>query len=137
MSDRKPSRTSSRVWSGDTERFAETTRRKRIVETISNEPFSEWYQEKQFTENILKGRPYFNGASPPPGAAKHSPSKLLQCNLGVRYYTENAPQEGDPLQGLFWVESKFEEEIVLPYLSMQYNREYVRSELNVDRHHPR
>lgn len=116
MSDREPSGPSSSTRSGKTERFPETTRRKQIVDAISNASFNEWYQEEQFTENILEGRPYFNGASPTPEPEKHSPSKVLQCHRKVRYYGENAPKEGASPQGLFWVGSKFEEEAIVPYL---------------------
>ncbi|WP_254278625.1 CRISPR-associated protein Cas4 [Haloarcula marina] len=104
------------------------------MDAISNTSFNEWYQEEQFTENILEGRPYFNGASPPPNAAKHSPSKLLQCHRRVRYYAENAPQEGDSPQGLFWVGSKFEEEIVVPYFldTVTTENTYVRNSMWID-----
>jgi CRISPR/Cas system-associated exonuclease Cas4 (RecB family) len=134
MPDDEPSGASSPIRSEGTERFPETTRRKRIVDAISNTSFNAWYQEEQFTENILEGRPYFNGASPPPDAAKHSPSKLLQCHRRVRYYAENAPQEGDPPQGLFWVGSKFEEEIVVPYFldTVATESTYVRNSMWID-----
>lgn len=134
MTERESSGNSSPVRREDTGRFPKTTRRKRIVDAISNASFNEWYQEEQFTENILEGRPYFNGASPPPEAAKHSPSKLLQCHRRVRYYAENTPQEGDPPQGLFWVGSKFEEEIVVPYLLDAVTTEstYVRNSMWID-----
>lgn len=115
-------------------RSPETTRRKRIVDAISNTSFNEWYQEEQFTENLLEGRPYFNGASPPPDPEKHSPSKLMQCHRKVRYYGENAPKEGAQPEGLFWVGSKFEEEIVVPYLLEAVTTEntYVRNSMWID-----
>lgn len=101
---------------------------------MTNASFNEWYQEEQFTENILEGRPYFNGASPPPEPEKHSPSKLLQCHRKVRYYAENAPKEGAPPQGLFWVGSKFEEDIVVPYLldAVTTENTYVQNSMWID-----
>lgn len=47
---------------------------------------------------------------------RHSPSKLLQCHREVSYSKENAPKEGDSPQGLFWVGTRFEEDVVVPYL---------------------
>lgn len=134
MSDRESPGTRSSIRSGDNEPFPETTRRKRIVDRISNASFNEWYQEEQFTENILEGRPYFNGASPPPEPGKHSPSKLFQCHRKTRYYAQNAPKEGASPQGLFWVGSKFEEEIVVPYLldSVTTENTYVRNSMWID-----
>lgn len=121
-------------FSAASDRQPETVQRAQIVDAVSNASFNNWYQEQQFTENILEGRPYFNGASPPPSAKKHSPSKLLQCHRKVRYYAENAPQEGDPPQGLFWVGSKFEEEIIVPYLLEAVTTEetYVRNSMWID-----
>ncbi|GAA0277912.1 CRISPR-associated protein Cas4 [Halobacterium noricense] len=115
-------------------RAPEADRRKRLLDAITNESFNDWYQEEQFTENILEGRPYFNGASPPPAAEKHSPSKLLQCHRKVRYYAENAPKEGDAPQGLFWIGSAFEEEIVVPYLldAVTTENTYVRNSMWID-----
>ncbi len=116
------------------DRQPETLRRKEIVDAVTNQSFNEWYQEQQFTENILEGRPYFNGASPPPESEKHSPSKLLQCHRKVRYYGENAPKEGTSPEGLFWVGTKFEEEIVVPYLLEAVTTEntYVRNSMWID-----
>lgn len=116
------------------ERLPETTRRKQIVDAISNVSFNEWYQREQFIENILEGRPYFNGASPSPETEKHSPSKLLQCHRKTRYYTQNAPKEGAQPQGLFWIGSKFEEEIAVPYLldTVTTRNTYVRNSMWID-----
>ncbi|MFC7142736.1 PD-(D/E)XK nuclease family protein [Halosimplex aquaticum] len=120
--------------SSSSDRKPATLRRKQLVDAISNDSFNDWYQEQQFTENILEGKPYFNGASPPPDSEKHSPSKLLQCHRKVRYYAENSPKEGDPPQGLFWVGSQFEEEIVVPYLleAIATDETYVRNSMWID-----
>lgn len=116
------------------DRLPETTRRKDLNDAITAESFAAWYQEKQFRENILEGRPYFNGSSPPPKASKHSPSKLLQCHRKTRYYGENAPQEGESPDGIFWIGTKFEEELVVPYLleAVTTTNTYVRNSIWID-----
>lgn len=120
--------------SSTVDRLPQNTRLKHLVDAVSNDSFNEWYDERLFTENILEGRPYFNGASPIPAAEKHSPSKLLQCHRKVRYYGQNAPQEGDSSQGLFWIGSEFEEEIIVPYLqeAVTTDSTYVRNSLWID-----
>lgn len=116
------------------DRQPETTRRKHLIDAITAESFNEWYQEKQFRENILEGRPYFNGASPPPEPERHSPSKLLQCHRKVRYHGQNAPQEGDSPNGIFWVGTKFEEELVVPFLleAVTTSNTYVQNSIWID-----
>ena len=116
------------------DRLPENERLRRLVDAVANESFNEWYDERLFTENILEGRPYFNGASPVPDTEKHSPSKLLQCHRKVRYYGQNAPQESDSPQGLFWIGSEFEEEIIVPYLQETVTTDptYVRNSLWID-----
>jgi CRISPR/Cas system-associated exonuclease Cas4 (RecB family) len=112
----------------------QNTRLRQLVDAVTNSSFNEWYAERLFTENILEGRPYFNGASPIPDTEKHSPSKLLQCHRKVRYYEQNTPQEGDSPQGLFWIGSEFEEEIIVPYLqeTVTADSTYVRNSLWID-----
>ena len=50
------------------------------IESVSNESFNDWYDERQFRQNILEGKPYFNGPSPLKPPERHTPSKLLQCH---------------------------------------------------------
>ncbi|MFC5133871.1 MULTISPECIES: CRISPR-associated protein Cas4 [Haloferacaceae] len=120
--------------SSTVDRLPQNTRLKHLVDAVTNDSFNDWYDERLFTENILEGRPYFNGASPIPATEKHSPSKLLQCHRKVRYYGQNAPQEGDSPQGLFWIGSEFEEEIIVPYLqeAVTTDSTYVRNSLWID-----
>jgi CRISPR-associated exonuclease Cas4 len=135
MSDEpEPGLSTELIVSSGIERGPEDLVRKHLVDAISNRSFNEWYQEQQFTENILEGRPYFNGASPPPEPERHSPSKLLQCHRKVSYYKENAPKEGDSPQGLFWVGTQFEEDIVVPYLLEAATTEntYVQNSMWID-----
>lgn len=87
-----------------------------ITESISNSTFNAWYHDRQIAENILNGKLYFNGLTPPPEPEKHSPSKLLQCHRKIAYRQENAPQEGAAPQGLFWAGERFEEDIMVPFL---------------------
>ncbi len=120
--------------SSTVDRLPQNTRLKRLVDAVTNDSFNNWYDERLFTENILEGRPYFNGASPIPATEKHSPSKLLQCHRKVRYYGQNAPQEGDSPQGLFWIGSEFEEGIIVPFLqeAVTTDSTYVRNSLWID-----
>lgn len=46
----------------------------RALDTISNTEFNEWYREKQFEDNILAGKEYFNGPSRPKDPEQHSPT---------------------------------------------------------------
>lgn len=87
-----------------------------VVNRVSNAEFNEWYAEHQFETNILEGKPYFNGPSPAKEPDRHTPSKLLQCHRKANYERQNAPREGTPPEGLFWIGSAFEEEIIVPFL---------------------
>lgn len=87
-----------------------------VRDRLSNEAFAEWYKEQQVKENILNGQAYFNGPSPPKDPEKHTPSKLLQCHRKASYDRQNAPNEGTPPEGLFWIGSEFEEQVVVPFL---------------------
>ena len=80
----------------------ETSFKHTLLRSISNRSFNDWYNEREYEENILQGRPYFNGLSSPPPAEKHTPSKLLQCHRKVAYAPENAPREEASPDGLFW-----------------------------------
>jgi hypothetical protein len=41
---------------------------------------------------------------------------LLQCHRKLVYRKENAPAESEMAHGILWVGSRFEEDVVLPYL---------------------
>lgn len=100
---------------------------------ITNREFTEWYSEQQFQKNILEGKAYFNGPSPPKDPEQHTPSKLLQCHRKTSYARKNAPREGTPPEGLFWIGSEFEEEVIVPFLQDITTPEtYVTNSLWID-----
>jgi len=103
------------------------------IRSISNESFNDWYNERQFRQNILEGNPYFNGPSPPKSPARHAPSTLLQCHRKTTYSRQNAPREGTTPQGLFWIGSEFEEQIIVPYLQTVIpDQSYVQNSVWID-----
>lgn len=115
--------------SGDSDFDAPQT----VLDRISNREFAEWYSEQQFQTNILEGQAYFNGPSPPKDPDRHSPSKLLQCHRKASYARQNAPREGTPPEGLFWIGSEFEEEVIVPFLQDITTPEtYVTNSLWID-----
>lgn len=87
-----------------------------LAEFITPARFADWYQEQRIRENIQNGTPYFNGPPPIQAPTRHSPSKLLQCHRKIAYQQLNAPAEVDDPTGIFWIGSKIEEEVVLPFL---------------------
>lgn len=87
-----------------------------VTTTVSNRGFTEWYEEQQIEQNVLDGKPYFNGPSPPKPPDRHTPSKLLQCHRKASYARQNAPREGTTPDGIFWIGTAFEEDIIVPYL---------------------
>lgn len=94
-----------------------TKRVEEITEHLSPKQFEEWYREWQFRQNIEDGNSYFNKTGYVPDAERQSPSKLMQCHRKQWYKAFNAPaEEEDPL-GIFWTGEKFEEEIIMPFLS--------------------
>lgn len=101
---------------------------------ISGESFAEWYREREWAQNIREGRPYFNGPSPIPPPEKHTPSQLLQCHRKIHYRQANAPAEQETPVGIFWAGTRFEEDVVVPYLRDLVHDEdaYVRNSMWVD-----
>ncbi|MDZ5811535.1 PD-(D/E)XK nuclease family protein [Halorubrum sp. AD140] len=87
-----------------------------VVDRVSNRAFNKWNAEQQFQNNILEGKAYFNGPSPEKPPERHSPSQLLQCHRKASYARKNAPREGTPPEGLFWIGSEFEEQVIVPFL---------------------
>jgi CRISPR/Cas system-associated exonuclease Cas4 (RecB family) len=104
------------------------------IGAISGDTFNQWYHDRQFAQNILEGKDYFNGPSPPKDADRHSPSNLLQCHRKASYSRQNAPREGTVPEGLFWFGSAFEEEVIVPFLQETVTIEdtYVANSLWVD-----
>ena len=101
---------------------------------INGEGFTKWYREREWARNIREGQPYFNGPPSVPPAEKHTPSSLLQCHRKVFYRQENAPAEQEAPEGIFWTGTRFEEDVMMPYLrDMVYDTDaYVRNSMWVD-----
>ena len=87
-----------------------------FIEQITADSFTTWHRRKEWRENIENGQSYFNGTGTVPEPERHSPSKLLQCHRKITYRQHNAPEEQSDPQGIFWFGTKFEEELVLPFL---------------------
>ena len=83
---------------------------------IDSRSFRVWRQTTEERKNIEEGRAYYNDPSPVPPPEKHTPSSLLQCHRKLVYRKENAPAESEMAHGILWVGSRFEEDVVLPYL---------------------
>lgn len=105
-----------------------------VVERIDAGNFAEWYREREFARNIQNGQPYFNGPSQVPDSERHSPSQLMQCHRKIVYRQENAPEETEDPEGIFWTGRRFEEDIIVPYLQDAVVGEdtYVRNSMWVD-----
>lgn len=104
-----------------------------VIDQVSNRVFNDWYAERQFETNILEGKAYFNGASPPKPPDHHTPSKLLQCHRKATYARQNAPREGTPPEGLFWIGTEFEEQVIVPFLQdIAPENLYVQNSLWID-----
>lgn len=104
-----------------------------LIEAITSQEFKSWYQNQQAERNIRDGKAHYNTPSPAPEAIRHSPSKLVQCHRKLRYDEENAPEEGTSPEGLFWIGSKFEEEVIVPYFqTLTTDDTYVQNSLWID-----
>lgn len=105
-----------------------------LLERLSAESFREWYQERQYRQNIEEGQSYFNGSSPLPDSERHSPSQLLQCHRKILYRQKNAPEEQADPDGIFWFGTRFEEDIVFPFLRETFIEEdiYVQNSVWID-----
>lgn len=105
-----------------------------VVEQIDAEGFAEWYREREFARNIRNGQPYFNGPSQVPDPERHSPSQLMQCHRKIVYRQENAPEETEDPEGIFWAGRRFEEDIIVPYLqdAIVGDGTYVQNSMWVD-----
>lgn len=94
----------------------ETYDRQQFTERITGDRFATWHRQKEWRENLENGQPYFNGTGTVHDPERHSPSSLLQCHRKTMYRQLNAPEEkGDP-DGIFWFGTRFEEDLVLPFL---------------------
>jgi CRISPR/Cas system-associated exonuclease Cas4 (RecB family) len=94
----------------------DTTATKEIVEAVSQQRFHKWFDERQTADNVLNGQAYFNKPAQVKPPEQHSPSQLLQCPRKMSYRRQNAPKEGEQPDGIFWVGSAIEEDLVVPFL---------------------
>jgi len=105
-----------------------------ILQQLTAEQFWEWYQERQYRLNIQNGQSYFNGSGSVPNPERHSPSQLLQCHRKLVYRQENAPAEEPNPDGIFWFGTKFEEELLFPFLErwVTGSETYVQNSIWID-----
>jgi len=127
MSDTTANNSYSKEFQGSTE--AEI-----ISQRLTAEQFWEWYQERQYRLNIQNGQSYFNGSGSVPNPERHSPSQLLQCHRKLVYRQENAPAEEPDPDGIFWFGTKFEEELLFPFLErwVTGSETYVQNSIWID-----
>jgi len=113
-----------------------TERLSALRENITAEAFDEWYHEWKFRKNIREGNSYYNKAGYVPDPERHSPSSLMQCQRKTFYDNENAPEEEEAPEGIFWMGEVFEEEILMPFLEAIaediHHRNYVQNSMWVD-----
>lgn len=109
---------------------------RQLQQAISSEVFDEWYREREYAKNIREGKPYFNGPGKIKPPQRHSPSQLLQCKRKTIYRQLKSPAETEEPTGIFWVGSRIEEELVLPFLEDVVADEdlYVTNSVWVDFH---
>ena len=107
---------------------------KQLLASLSGGSFEEWHRERQYRHNIENGTPYFNGPSSVPEPERHSPSRLLKCHRQVSYQQCNAPEETSDPDGIFWIGSQFEEELVFPFLerAITGTETYVQNSVWID-----
>jgi CRISPR/Cas system-associated exonuclease Cas4 (RecB family) len=113
----------------ESERFNEDLR-----ELLSANRFDEWFRERQYRRNIENGTPFFNESGHVPDAERHSPSQLLQCHRKVFYRQHNAPEEHSDPDGIFWFGTRFEEDLLFPFLQSVTSGPgtYVRNSIWID-----
>lgn len=105
-----------------------------LLDRLSPQQFRTWYQDRQWRKNIEEGRPYFNGPGSVPKPQRHSPSQLLQCHRKLVYRQENAPSEQSDPRGIFWFGTKFEEDLLFPFLNRAItdSNTYVQNSIWID-----
>ena len=105
-----------------------------LLDGVTTAQFKQWYQNRNFRQNIRDGKPYFNGPSAVPSPERHSPSKLLHCHRKIYYRQENAPEEKDDAEGILWTGRRIEEDVVLPFLQdvVGTDQTYVRNSMWID-----
>jgi CRISPR-associated exonuclease Cas4 len=90
------------------------------LQRIRTKDFGDWYRERKYRRNIENGTPYFNCSGSVPDPERHSPSKLLQCHRKIYYRQTNAPEEQSDPNGIFWFGTRFEEDVIFPFLREEF-----------------
>lgn len=94
-----------------------------IAKKITGEQFEEWYDEKEFADNIKAGQSYFNGPSKFKKPGKFNPSGLLSCHRKSYYKKLNAPKEKEAPNAIFYIGSLIEEQLVEKFISAEITDE--------------
>jgi CRISPR/Cas system-associated exonuclease Cas4 (RecB family) len=87
-----------------------------LIEAITGDAFSEWYQDWQVKQHMRDGQPWQHTPASVTPPERHSPSQLLKCQRKAYYSAQNAPQEDEDPSGIFWAGTRIEEDIVMPFL---------------------
>lgn len=109
------------------------SKQNKLLDKISSDDFTAWYREREVAQNIKNGQAYFNGPSSIKPPERHSPSQFLQCHRKSYYSAFNAPKESEPPRGIFYFGSRFEEDIVVPFLEdVAGDQAYVTNSMWID-----
>lgn len=105
-----------------------------LLDRLTADQFRSWYREREWRENIKNNQPYFNGPGTVPDPERHSPSQILQCHRKIHYRQENAPAESPDPRGIFWFGTRFEEDLLYPFLDRDVTHAgtYVQNSIWVD-----
>jgi CRISPR/Cas system-associated exonuclease Cas4 (RecB family) len=108
--------------------------RNELQGVLTRERFQDWYRRREYRRNVEDGKPHYNEASAIQEPELHIPSKLLQCHRKVLYQQENSPQENADPSGIFWFGTRFEEDIIFPFLrdELTTERTYVTNSIWLD-----
>ncbi len=105
----------------------------KLIEVVSPARFSQWYKNREYRRNIQEGQHYFNGPRDVKPPDQHSPSSLLQCSRKTTYKQLVAPEETSDPVGIFWIGSRFESDVIVPFLQdVVGDDEYVTNSLWID-----
>lgn len=105
-----------------------------ILSRLGSDTFANWYRRRERSQNVREGKHYFNGPSKINAQSRHSPSALLQCHRRTLYSYFNSPEETEDPSGIFWFGSRFEENVIMPYLieTISDDDTFARNSLWVD-----
>ncbi|MFW5918902.1 MAG: PD-(D/E)XK nuclease family protein [Halanaeroarchaeum sp.] len=104
-----------------------------IRDALESADFEQWYRHREERHNARAGNFSRNLPSDPPEPTHHAPHTLLSCHRKQQYREENAPAETHRPAGLFWLGSRIEEDVVLPFLeAVAPESVYVGNDIWVD-----